>query len=165
MHDEPTDWKKVLGQGIVALFRKPVSQEDGRLASQRIFLPELNSPFFCTRRGGRVIGCCKLLGVRILYFCSCPYRSGHNVPINLQQDNCYFQFCNFLLPYEWKSFTVFKVESGRQSLENGLSCTFQAPGNILLQWCGANMTEHRQQSTKVALKGIDPAQRQPCFLC
>ena len=98
-----------------------------------------------------------------LLFWQC--RSGHSISINLQQDNCYFLFCNFLLPYEWKSFTVFKVESGRQSLENGLSCTFQAPGNILLQWCGANMTEHRQQSTKVALKGIDPAQRQPCFLC
>ena len=147
MHDGPTDWKKVLGQGIVALFRKPVSQEDGRLASQRIILPELKFSF-CTKRGGRVIGCCKLLGVRILYFCSCPCRSGYKVPINLQQDNCYFLFCNFLLLYEWKSFTLLKVESGRQSLENGLSCTFQAPGNILLWWCRASMTEHRQQNTK-----------------
>ena len=67
-----------------------------------------------------MIGCCKLLGVRILYFCSCPYISGHNDPINLQ-DNYYFLFCNFLLLYEWKSFTLFKVESGRQNLENGLS--------------------------------------------
>ena len=32
-------------------------------------------------------GCCKLLGVRILYFCSRPCRSGHSVPTNVQQED------------------------------------------------------------------------------
>lgn len=43
-----------------------------------------------------------------------------------------------------------------QSLENGLSCVFQAIGSILLQRCTASMSKHRQQSTKVRTKGIDP---------
>ena len=46
------------------------------------------------RRAG-VIGCCKLLGVRILCSCSGPHRSGHDVPVNLQQDKCYSLFNNF----------------------------------------------------------------------
>ena len=41
--------------------------------------------------------CCKLLGAGILCSCSCPCRSGHNAPINFQQDKCYFLFCNFLM--------------------------------------------------------------------
>ena len=32
-----------------------------------------------------------------------------------------------------KSVIPFKVKAGRQSLDNGLSCIFQALGNILLQ--------------------------------
>ena len=43
-----------------------------------------------------------------------------------------------------------------QSLENGLSCVFQTIGSILLQRCTASMSKHRQQSTKVRTKGIDP---------
>ena len=35
-----------------------------------------------------------------LLFWQC--RSGHSISINLQQDNCYFLFCNFLPLYEWK---------------------------------------------------------------
>ena len=97
-------------------------------------------------------GCFKLLGAGILCSCNCPCRSGHNVPIHLQQDNCYFLFCNFLPLYEWKGVIPLKVESGRQSLENGLSHIFQAIGNILLQRCRASMTKHKEQSTKVELK-------------
>lgn len=32
---------------------------------------------FYTERGGGMIGCCKLLGIKILCSCSCPCRSGH----------------------------------------------------------------------------------------
>ena len=91
--------------------------------------------------------CCKLLSAGILCSCSCSWMCGHNVPINLQQDNCYFIFCNFLFLYEWKSVIPLKV-----SLENGLSCIFQAIGNILLQKCRANKTKHRQESTGLELK-------------
>ena len=43
-----------------------------------------------------------------------------------------------------------------QSLENELSSIFQALGNILSQRCRASMAKHRQQSTGVSAKGIDP---------
>ena len=43
-----------------------------------------------------------------------------------------------------------------QSLKNGLPCIFQVISNILLERCRANMTKHRQQSTRVRAKEIDP---------
>ena len=72
-----------------------------------------------------VVSCCKLLGLGILCFCSCPQRSGQDVPINLQQDKCYSLFCNFLSRYE--------LTLKGQSPEDKLSSLFQAVGNILLQ--------------------------------
>lgn len=36
-------------------------------------------------------------------------RSGHHVPLKLQQDKCYSLLCNFLFPYEWKSVIPLKV--------------------------------------------------------
>ena len=90
---------ELLGQGIVILFWKPEDWEDGGLLSQRTILPELKFRLFYTKRGGGVVGCCKLLGVRILCSYICPHRSGHNVPVNLQQDKCYSLFCNFLSLY------------------------------------------------------------------
>ena len=44
---------------------------------------------------------------------SCPWRSVHNVPINSQQDNCYFLFCKFLSPYKWKNVIPLKVRALR----------------------------------------------------
>ena len=58
--------------------------------------------FLKAKRGEEdMISCCKLLGVGILCSFSCPHRSGHHVPINLQQNECYSLFCNFLSLYEW----------------------------------------------------------------
>ena len=54
-------------------------------------------------------------------------RSGHHVPVNLQQDKYYSLFCNFLFLNEWATLYL----TG-QSLENGLPCIFQEIGNILL---------------------------------
>ena len=47
-----------------------------------------------------------------------------------------------------------------QSLEDGLSCAFQALGSILLQRCTARMSKPRQRSTKVRTKGVDPTWNQ-----
>ena len=95
---------KVLGQGIVTLFGKQAAWEDGGLMSQRTVLPELDIRLLLYKKG-RGGGSCLLQtwwcwpdprdNVIILCFCSCPHRSGHDVPINLQQDKCYFLFCNF----------------------------------------------------------------------
>ena len=72
-----------------------------------------------------MVSCCKLLGIGILCSCSCAHRSDHDGPVNLQQDQCYSLFYNFLSLYEW-------ILKG-QSPENRLSCIFQAIGNIVLQ--------------------------------
>lgn len=66
--------------------------------------------------------CCNL-GLCSWYY---YHRSGHNVPINLQLNKRYSLFCSFL-----KKCSIIKS----QSLENGLSCVFQATGNVLLQRC------------------------------
>ena len=52
-----------------------------------------------------------------------------------------------------------------QSLENELSCIFQAVGNMATFFnkrCRASMTKHRQQSTKVRAKEIDSIWSQVC---
>ena len=70
-----------------------------------------------------IVGCCELLGVNILCPCSCPCRSGHIVPVNLQ-DKCYSLFC-FLSLYEGESIIPLKVRALR------MGSIFQALGNIL----------------------------------
>ena len=56
------------------------------------------------------IGCCKLLGVRILRSCICPCRSSHSVPINLQ-DKCYSLLWNFLHLFEWENVISLRVRA------------------------------------------------------
>ena len=89
---------------------------------------------------------------------SCPCRSGHNVPINLQQDIYYFLFCNFLFLYEWKSIIPLKI----RALRMGYHVYFTLQAIFRLQRCRACMTKHRQQSTRVKAKGIDPIWSQVC---
>ena len=75
-------------------------------------------------------GCCKLLGARILCSCSCSHWSGHNVPVNFQQDKCHSVFLLQIFMSIWMAMCyTFKS----QSLENGLLGIFQAIGNFLLQ--------------------------------
>ena len=56
------------------------------------------------------IGCCKLLGARILRSCICPCRSSHSVPINLQ-DKCYSLLWNFLHLFEWENVISLRVRA------------------------------------------------------
>lgn len=99
------------------------------------------SDFSYPKKEGQVAGCCKLLGIRIPCPYSCPFRSDHNVPVNLQQDRCYSLFCSFYLYVNEKWYNL-------------LSCIFQTKGNTLLQ--RTNKTKHRQLSTKVGAKRMDP---------
>ena len=55
-------------------------------------------------------GCHKFLGVRILCSCHCSQRSGHNVPVSLQQDI----YCSLL--------SMEKVSPAKQSINKGLLC-------------------------------------------
>ena len=57
--------------------------------------------------------CCKFLGAGILCSCNYPGRSGHDVPVNLQHDKCYFLFCNLVSLYEWESVILLKVRALR----------------------------------------------------
>lgn len=51
-----------------------------------------------------------------------------------------------------KSTVPLKVKCGKQNLENGLSCVFQAIGNRILQWYRANMTSMGNRAQKLELK-------------
>ena len=93
-------------------------------------------------------GCCKLLGAGILCSCSCLCRSGHNGPINLQQDYCYFQFCNFLSLYEWENVMPLTV----RTLRMGYHAYFRLDITFFYRRCRASMTKHRQHSTGLELK-------------
>ena len=83
------------------------------------------SIFFKARWGRGIVSCWKLLGVRTLCSCSCLYRSGHDVFVNLHQDKCYSLFCNFSCLYEG----TLKDHNPK----NRLSYIFQTIGNIFLQ--------------------------------
>ena len=85
-------------------------------------------------------GCSKFLSARIFYSC-CFHSSGHHVPLNCQQ--------------LFKGVIPLKVKAGKQNLEDRLSRIFQEIGNILFTKV-QSMSKHRQQSTKVKAKGIDP---------
>ena len=69
-----------MGQGIVTLFT--------------IFLKLEFRLFFYRKREESLAGCFKVLGAGILCSCGWLHRSGHNVPVNLQQDKWYSRFCN-----------------------------------------------------------------------
>ena len=58
----------------------------------------------------------------------------------LPKQSCYFCSATF--------YVYMKIKPGRQSLEKGLLCIFQAAGNILLQRYSSSMTKHKQESTK-----------------
>ena len=121
--------------------------------------PELNSKslkgfgkaFLKARWGRSMVGCCKLLAVRILWFCHCPHKSGHNIPINLQ----WGKFCSpcsalFYLymnekvlypsrsePWEW---AVLYISGYRQHLKQ----------------------KQKQWNTKVKVEKTDPIWSQIC---
>ena len=54
--------------------------------------------------------------------------------------------------YELEGVITLKIKTGRQSLENGLSCIFQATGHILSQRCRASMTETGNRARGLELK-------------
>ena len=99
------NWSKEVGDSCL----KTNNNNNKKLNSLKGFSKALLK----ARWGRHVVGCCRLLGVGILCSCSCPHRSGHDIPINFQQDKYYSLFCSFLSLYKW-------MLQG-QSPENGLS--------------------------------------------
>ena len=83
---------QVLGQGIGTLLGKLADREDGGCVSQRTVSPKSEGE-----------GCGWLLQTswcRLFCPCSCPPRSGRDVPVNLQQDKWYSLSCKFFSLYE-----------------------------------------------------------------
>ena len=80
-------------------------------------------------QGWRVVvaGFYKPLDAGILCSCSCPCRSGHNVPVNLQ-DKPLFSVLQLFISIGMEKCYTFKD----QSLKKGLPCIFQVISNILL---------------------------------
>ena len=139
--------------------KKSTGQEDGGLVFQKTMLPELELRLH-TKKGEGTAGCCELLGPGILCFCSCPCRSGHNVPINPQEDNSLFSVLQLFVCAWTERCCTFKG----QSLENGLSCIFQAVGNILLQKVQSQHGYTQATEHRVRAKVIYPIWSQACSL-
>ena len=76
-----------------------------------------------------------------------PGWSGHNVPVNLQQGNC-FPFCSFLSLCEWKSVNTFKVQAS--VAEHWERAVTYISGYRQYSFTKVqSQTKHRQWSTKV----------------
>ena len=88
------------------------------------FYPYQKSGFFYTKREGGMVCCCKLSDARIPLFLQL-FTQVWSQSSYFQQNKYYSLFCKFLI----EKCYIFKG----QNLENGLSCIFQAIGNILLQ--------------------------------
>ena len=105
------------------LLGMPADGKDGRLVSNLLTQVRIQASFILKGEGVWLI--IADLGVRILCSCTGP-RTGHDVPVNLQQRNVSLCSATFNLYVNGKLLYF----SG-QSLENGLSCIFQAIGNNL----------------------------------
>ena len=91
----------------MTLFGRPEDGADGGLVSQSAILPNLESGLFPTKGGEDVAGSCMFLGAGILCSCSCPYISGHDVPINLQQ--LLFSFLQLFLKLLFPQYSFFST--------------------------------------------------------
>ena len=60
-----------------------------------------------------VVGSCKLLGAGTLCSGIYPGRSGHDVPVDLQEDKYDSPFCKFLSLYEWGNVIPLKIRALR----------------------------------------------------
>lgn len=78
-------------------------------------------------------------------FWQCSYK-----PIILQQDNCYFPFCNFLTLYEWKRAMPLKT----RNLRIGVQVCFRLQATFFTK-VKPSLKKYRQQSTRLRVKGID----------
>ena len=77
------------------------------------YLPKLEFSTSFVLKPERLWFVLQVSGAGILYPCGCLCASGHNVPINLQQEKSDSLFCNFLSLYEWESVIPLKVRALR----------------------------------------------------
>ena len=70
--------------------------------------------------------------------CICPCRSGHDIPINLQQDKCCSLFCKFLSLYEWTL--------GGLTPEIRLPVYFMLQAMCFYKTCSVSMIKYRKRN-------------------
>lgn len=106
--------------------------------------------------------CCELLGEAVPCSCSCPHSSGHNGPINLQQDNCCISVLQLFISTWMEKWGTFKS----QSLGNGSHIYFRLYATFFYEYkrYRARMAEHMQLSSRDSAKRIDPIWTQLCSL-
>lgn len=135
------------------------------MSQRRTILPKLEfRPLLRGERGEGVSCCYKVLGTGILCSYSPPCRSDHSVPVNSQQDKCYFLFCNFFTWVVMKGIILLKVKPERQRALRVAIMYISGYRHILLQRHRARMTKHRQQRRRVRAKGTDLTWSQVCLL-
>ena len=94
---DQTNWNR--GVCSIERFTEGPSKETRDLCPKNQNSREGFSKALLKARWGRgEIHCCKPLGIRILCPCSCPQRSGLDVPVSFQQHKC---FWNILCLHEW----------------------------------------------------------------
>lgn len=92
---------EVLGWGITTLSGKLACREDGRLTSWRSIFPQVRTQApFILKRGGGVVGCCKLLGV--------------GGPADFQRTNVIFHSAAFYLDVNGKVLHPWRSEPWEQ---------------------------------------------------
>ena len=111
---------------------------------------------FIQERGGGALSCGRLVSEEIFCSCCCPCRSGHHLPINLQQNKCYSLFCNFLS----KNVILLKA----RALRIAYPIYFRLEAASFYKRCRDRMTKHKWQKTKVNIagKGTDLIWSQIC---
>lgn len=107
---------KVLGQGIVTLFRKPADR-DGGLVSKEPCFSQLELKLLLYQKGKGCSWWLQTSWYRNPLFLQRPHKSDHNIPINLQQDHCYFLICTF--------FSLYVLHLSRSALRMGCSVNFR----------------------------------------
>ena len=99
-----------------------------------------------------MVDCCRLLGVRVLCSCICPSRSGHDVPVNLQQDKGYSLFCSFLSLYEWKSVIPLEVRALRMGYPVYQGSPTPGPWTGTRPWPVRNRATQQEEGGRQASK-------------
>lgn len=136
------------GKGIATLFRKPADPRRcwTTVPKNHLSKVSIQASFILRREEVWLVVTNFLEGI----LCSCNCRSGHNIPVNLQQDNCYFLFLQLLSYINGKVLCFERSEPWEWAI-----IYISGYGNFILQSCRASMTQHRQQSTRVRAKEAD----------
>ena len=123
---------------------RPNQNVEGPVPSKIPSLKDFSKAFSKAKLRRGVVGCCKLLGIGILCSCSCPCRSGHDVPINLNNSNVILYSATFYLYVNGKVLYPLKV----RALRKGYPVYFKLSAMFLTQSKGYR-TQRLKSKTQI----------------